>query len=48
MTHPEQLGINPQFIEEYLVAIEKTRSINLADIHVAAWGTRIIPALVED
>jgi hypothetical protein len=38
-----QLGINPQFIDEYLVAIEKTCSINLA-----AWGTRIIPALVED
>jgi hypothetical protein len=47
MTHPEQLGINPRFIDDYLVAIENTCSINLADIHMAAWGTRIIPALDE-
>ena len=36
MTHPEQLGINPRFIEEYLAAIGHSRRINLTDIYMAA------------
>ena len=41
MTHPEQLGINPRFIEEYLVAIGRSCRIHLTDIYMAAWGTNV-------
>jgi hypothetical protein len=42
MPHPEQLGINPKFLEEYLLAIYRVfPELNKEDLYLAAYGSEI-------
>jgi hypothetical protein len=42
MSHPEQLGINPKFLIEYLLAIYSVcPELNEEDLYLAAYGSEI-------
>ena len=47
MSHPEQLDINPKYLEEYLLAIyRECPELNNGDLYLASYGSEISEASV--